>query len=263
MAVGAALPAPEATAPEAQPTVVAALEPAPAPQLVGAPKVVDRPSKFVAKLPDADRSRLDMLVQLASAEDSLQPQAQPASLVTGSTPGSTLGSTLAAAPPPRPMLASLTPSFPFPKRNPAAGAAPVTAAPAVAAPAAEPPPPHPFGAETGERTGWLAAPEYDDDHPDEMSYRPFALAPLLTETASFDDPALTAMTHPDAAETLELLDEEGTVLPMRFGTGRGETMAWAQEFRGNAVNVADIGAPEPSAPAGPRLVERSVKTLPR
>jgi len=236
---------------------MAALEPAP--RLVSAPKVVDRPSKFVAKLPDADRSRLDMLVKLASIENGTPAPAPQARLNDALVTGSTRAAAPAAA---KPVLASLTPSFPFPKR--------MSAAPADAPPAAERPsaddaaPAHPFGAAASERTTWLTAPEYDDDHPDEMSYRPFALAPLLTDTPSFDDPALATMTHPDPAETLELLDEEGTVLPMRFGTGHGQTMAWAQAFSGDAVNVAEIDpAAQPATAAAPRLVERSVKTLPR
>jgi uncharacterized protein YcbK (DUF882 family) len=267
MAVGAPLPPPETTTPEAKPTVLAALETGP--KLVGAPKLVDRPSKFVRKLPDADQSRLDMLVQLAQVEGRVESDqaAKPASLVTGSTQPAAAAPPPAARPeltketsskaaPPRPVLASLTPDFSFPKRQ---AETPATEEQAKADPATAEPP----GEGSSERSGWLTAPEYDDDHPDEMSYRPFALAPLLTDTSSFDDPALTTMVHPDAAETLDLLDEEGTVLPMRFGTGHAETMTWAQAFSGDAVNVAAISTPEPAAPAGPRLVERSVKTLPR
>lgn len=264
MAVGAPLPSPEETRPESMAPVVAlaadktASEPKVAlakavsddaapvalqPKLIGAPKPVDRPSTFVAKLPDADRSRLDMLVKLASldadAPAAKTPAAQqPAALITGSTP----------------MKASMTPDWPFAKR-------PVTETPAPAAPA------HPFGEEGSSdwRSGWTAAPEYDEDHPDELSYRPFALAPLLTETPSFDDPALATLVEPDPAQALDMLDDEGTALPMRFGTGRLETaMAWAQEFSGDAVHLeamtADVPQPETSHP---QLVSRAVKTLPR
>ncbi|MGE3231002.1 MAG: DUF882 domain-containing protein, partial [Hyphomicrobium sp.] len=222
MAVGAPLPPPEKTAPESMEALVAltaerapaeakvALLSAPAepqPRLVAAPKPVDRPSKFVSKLPDSERSRLDMLVKMASleAEQTPAPAAAPApALITGST-----------------MKASMTPDWPFSK--------PVTAAATPPAPAG---PAHPFGSEGSRdwRSGWTTAPEYDEDHPDELSYRPFALAPLLTETASFDDPALATLVHPDPEQALEMLDDEGTALPMRFGAGQLQTaMAWAQE----------------------------------
>jgi uncharacterized protein YcbK (DUF882 family) len=219
----------------------------PAPKLLAAPKPVDRPSTFVSKLPDADRSRLDMLVKLASIEsDHAQPQAQPASLITGSTP-------------PQPMRASMTPDWPFGKPKPLTGA-----------PAPQAAQGHPFGEEGASdwRSGWTAAPEYDEDHPDELSYRPFALAPLLTETPSFDDPALVTLVHPDAAQAFDMIDDEGTVLPMRFGAGRLETaMSWSQEFSGGAVHLDDLvaAAPpaQPSDPAHPQIVSRAVKTLAR
>ncbi len=91
------------------------------------------------------------------------------------------------------MAASMTPDLPFLKK-------PVTGAPAEPEPAtkgiaaAEA---HPFGeGSTDWRSGWIVAPEYDEDHPEELTYRPFALAPLLTETASFDDPRLQTMVGP-------------------------------------------------------------------
>ena len=230
-------------------TQVAALlsDTSPPPKLVAAPKPVDRPSTFVAKLPDGDRSRLDMLVKLASLEaEHTQPQAKPASLITGSTPS-------------QPMRASMTPDWPFGKPRPLTGAPPPSAAPE-----------HPFGEDGSSdwRSGWTAAPEYDEDHPDELSYRPFALAPLLTETPSFDDPALVTLVHPDAAQAFDMIDDEGTVLPMRFGAGRLETaMSWSQEFSGGAVHLDDLIAAAPPAPpadaAHPQIVSRPVKTLAR
>jgi len=265
MSVGAPMPPASETAPEAMASVVAltsdskqaepnvALAKAatesvaaePNPKLVTAPTLVDRPSKFVAKLPDGDRTRLDMLVKLASLE-AQQPAIapKPAALITGSTTMKT---------------ASMTPDWPFSKKS-------VTQEAAPAAPADESE--HPFGDGTTDwRSGWTVAPEYDEDHPDELSYRPFALAPLLTETASFDDPALTTLVHPDASMTFEALDDEGTAMPMRFGTGEVETaLAWAQEFRGEAVDLDALAAATPAPlpnQAGPQLVSRAVKTQPR
>ena len=264
MAVGAPLPPPEDVAPESRPSVVAladtgtpeapvaltktALETGP--KLVSAPRPVDRSSQLVSKLPDADRSRLDMLVKLASLDDE--------------TPSTPAAAPIATTQPPRPMQASMTPDWPFATRKQA-----VTETAAL--PQTDAAGPHPFNEQNkgGDgRSGWMSAPEYDEDHPDELSYRPFALAPLLTETASFDDPALTTMIAPDTDQALELIDDEGTVLPMKFGAGQFETaMAWAQEFSGDAVHLASM-APAPAAAATPpaahaQLTPRAVKTLPR
>lgn len=248
MAVGAPPPPPSQTAPQAPFVALAKAdaEVAPAawqPKLVSAPRPVDRSSELVAKLPDGDRSRLDMLVKLASLEAEPAPAVKPASLVTGSTP----------------MKASMTPDWPFGGRTTTPVTAPAAPPQATA---------HPFGEETSSdwRSGWTTAPEFDEDHPDELSYRPFALAPLLTETPSFDDPALATMVHPDQAQVLDLIDDEGTVLPMQFGAGRLETaMAWAQEFSGSAVHLETLAAAPPPAadPSHPQLVSRAVKTLPR
>jgi hypothetical protein len=116
----------------------------------------------------------------------------------------------------------------------------------------------------------MTAPEYDEDHPDELSYRPFALAPLLTETPSLDDPALANLVHPDVAQAIDMLDDEGTVLPLRFGAGQLQTaMAWAQAFSGSAVHLQDMqdaGVRSAEAPADasrPQLLSRAVTTLPR
>jgi uncharacterized protein YcbK (DUF882 family) len=279
MAVGAPQPTPADLAPEKKtPVSVAALPSPPAaakvtrvalnpaleapqaapPKLVAAPTPVDKPSKFVRKLPDADRSRLDMLVTLASLEPEAQspppaasvtppPQKAPAPLITGSAPIRNA------------MTASMTPDLPFPKK-------PVTGAvadprPAVAGIASAEP--HPFGeGSTDWRSGWVVAPEYDEDHPEELSYRPFALAPLLTETASFDDPALQTLVHPDPDMAIDMIDDEGVALPMRFGAGHQQTaMAWAQEFRGDPVYLDSLAAAPSSPNASARqLVSRSVKT---
>lgn len=249
------------------------------PKLVGAPKPIDRPSKFVAKLPDGDKNRLDMLVKLASLEAAppaaaVEPAKTPA-LITGSTPMRaamtpdlsllskkpvTAETPAKAATPPAPKpqaMAALAPAAAKPT------AAPPAAAPAVTDSAVE----HPFGEGSADwRSGWLTAPEYDEDHPEELSYRPFALAPLLTETPSFDDPALLTLVHPDSDMALAMLDDEGVALPMSFGAGHRQTaMAWAQEFRGDPVYLEALEAPQRADvnATARQLVSRSVKILPR
>lgn len=96
----------------------------------------------------------------------------------------------------------------------------------------------------------VAAPEYDDEHPEELSYRPFPIAPFLTVTASADDPALSGMVHPHLGKILETLDQETAAPPMRLrpGVHAAERM-WAQQFTGEAVdlsNLLDADAPLPN-----------------
>lgn len=79
--------------------------------------------------------------------------------------------------------------------------------------------------------GWVRAPAYDDEHPDELYYRPFPLAPLLTASASADDPVLAKLQHPDVAATLEFVSDEINALPMRFTPGNHiAAMLWTQQF---------------------------------
>ena len=111
----------------------------------------------------------------------------------------------------------------------------------------------------GADTTWAVAAEYDDDHPDELAYRPFPIEPFMTDTPSADDPKLAILFHPDAARTLDLLDQAGSVPPMRLRPGgQLARMMWAQSFQGSAV-ASDLNMGEPPAPAS-RLTDRKVKT---
>ena len=107
----------------------------------------------------------------------------------------------------------------------------------------------------------VAAPAYDEEHPDEMSYRPFPIAPFLTATASVDDPALVVMVHPDLSRVLELLDQPDSVPPMRLrpGVGAAEQM-WAQQSKGVPVDLSLLS--EPGTPR-PNREGRKVATQPQ
>ncbi len=109
----------------------------------------------------------------------------------------------------------------------------------------------------------VPAPAYDEEHPEELSYRPFPIAPFLTATASADDPALAGLVHPDLPRILEMMDQENTAPPMRLRPGiQAAQLMWAQQFKGEAVNFSsllDSGSP----PAGPQLPNRKVATQPQ
>jgi uncharacterized protein YcbK (DUF882 family) len=111
----------------------------------------------------------------------------------------------------------------------------------------------------GWSSGWAAAPAFDEEHPDEMSYRPFPVAPLLTDTASADDPTLTRMNHPRVQETLELLGKEDDDMPMKLRPGQQMVaLMVAQQFSGKAVDFSSVDDVLHD-PIG-QLARRSVKT---
>jgi len=112
--------------------------------------------------------------------------------------------------------------------------------------------------------GFAAAPAFDDEHPEELHYRPFPVAPLLTATASIDEPAIARMTAPDVVKILDLLDQPSAVPPMRFLPGRqtAETM-WAQQFKGQPVAFADASFGDGTEDLPTKLIPRGVKTSAR
>jgi uncharacterized protein YcbK (DUF882 family) len=108
---------------------------------------------------------------------------------------------------------------------------------------------------------FVPAPAYDEEHPEELSYRPFPIAPFLTATASADDPALARMAHPDLAKTLEMLDQGTSVPPMRLRVGsQAAQLMWAQQFRGEAINIASLVDLDASEATPARAPNRKVRT---
>jgi hypothetical protein len=89
---------------------------------------------------------------------------------------------------------------------------------------------------------FVLAPAYDEEHPEELSYRPFPIAPFLTATSSADDPALARLIHPDLGKALEMiLDHAGSAPPMRLRPGaQTAQMLWAQQFKGEAINLSSL-----------------------
>lgn len=197
--------------PTPAPQQVAMVEP---PKLVEAPRVVDRPSRFTA--PSAtERSKLSQLAQLASLAPSLP------KLVRGPEPvDRTSAETLIPKTPARAaggaQVASLDQKLQIPNT-----AMPLT--------------------DAGWGNGFVLAPAFDEEHPEELSYRPFPIAPLLTATASADDPALVTMQHPDIVRTLDMLDQAGSMPPMRLRPPQQvAALMISQQFKGEAVNVSAI-----------------------
>ena len=98
-----------------------------------------------------------------------------------------------------------------------------------------------MGASLSRDTTFVPAAAYDEEHPEELSYRPFPIAPFLTATASVDDPALARIVHPDLNKTLEMLDQAASVPPMRLRPGsQTAQLMWAQQFKGEAINLSSL-----------------------
>ncbi len=190
------------------------------PRLVEPPRLIDRPSRFA--VPTAtEQARLNDLVARASF-----------------------------TPPPAAAAPKLV-SLPAPAVRPKAGQPTVTAAL---------PPPVPPELPPQTLVSVAQAPDFDEDHPEELSYRPFPIAPLMTLTASADDPALAKMIHPDAARTLDLLDSAGSMPPMRLRPGlRVAEAMFTQQFKGEAVNLSVMQDAASVASSG-AMKSRKVKT---
>jgi hypothetical protein len=109
----------------------------------------------------------------------------------------------------------------------------------------------------------VAAPAYDEEHPEELSYRPFPIAPFLTQTASADDPALAVMVHPNFRKVLELLDQEDVTPPMRLRPGVHEAqLLWAQQSKGEPLDLSVLADGNGTAPSN-RRGGRKVATQPQ
>lgn len=209
------------------------------PHLLSTPRPVERPSHFTPTPSKSDRSKLDALV--ASAATTPIPE-----LVSGPKPAVRPQKALAAA--------ALAETGRTPKAQPTARVASLD--PAAAASVSDMSP-------DSLGNGWAEAPAFDEDHPEELAYRPFPLAPLLTDNVDSRDAPLADLQRPDVAATLDALDDTGSIAPMKFRPGQqlAEEM-WAQQFQGKAVHAeALMELAQRPPPAG--IENRSVQTSAR
>lgn len=125
----------------------------------------------------------------------------------------------------------------------------------------EPMPTGRFGwGSTGHELRWVPATEFDDEHPDELSYRPFAIAPLFTDSA--EEPLLATLVPHDVARTIEMIDQPVSRLPLHFRpSAQVAAKMWSQQFTGSAVGLDRLMDTAPPAPSGMR--QRAVQTSSR
>lgn len=215
----------------------------PKPKLVSEPKLVERASKFTPTS-TGDRSKLEALVQQAALMPAPklivgpQPAVRPQKALAAAALASS-GSTDRGPAPKGPLLASLTPD----RASDRASASITDMDP------------------TGVGNGWVQAPEFDEDHPEELAYRPFPLAPMLSASPTGLDPEFTELHHPDVAKTLEMIDDVGAIQPMKLRPGQQVAQVlWAQQFEGKAVHLdalKELDRPQPTTGIENRQVQTS------
>jgi uncharacterized protein YcbK (DUF882 family) len=189
------------------PVLVAALTP-PLPKLQSLPKLVERLPGLGTRPSDGERARL---------------------------------SALAAETMPR-LLAAPAPATRRAQQKPWGETLVASADPAVGRGTVSEPDRQRLNALLAQGATFVPAPAYDEEHPEELSYRPFPIAPFLTATSSADDPALARMVHPDLGKALEMiLDHLGSAPPMRLRPGsQTAQILWAQQFKGEAIDLSNL-----------------------
>ncbi len=97
-----------------------------------------------------------------------------------------------------------------------------------------------------------SAPDYDPEHPEELSYQPFPVLPLMGDTPLAEDRGIAALAPPAYGKARYLLTEpeRRIALALKPFTGASKVAA-AWEFSGPAVRnlLARSPAPAPAAPA--------------
>lgn len=101
------------------------------------------------------------------------------------------------------------------------------------------------------------APEFDDDHPDELSYRPFQILPLMSTEPIIRNTRVVAMVEPKYSHVMDLLAaSENYDMQFRPSPAAAE-MRWMGQFRGSAIIKMRPRAE--SAPTSPPLNQLAMR----
>lgn len=95
----------------------------------------------------------------------------------------------------------------------------------------------------------VGAPEVDEDHPEETSYVPFAIAVLMSNTSITYNHLVAHLTHPEQKDLSYLFENMDRPLAATFRKSSGyQGLAAAQTFSGRAVRsvYAELAPPAPT-----------------
>jgi hypothetical protein len=138
---------------------------------------------------------------------------------------------------------------------------PRTGGPAAVAPAASRPESLSADALKSWSNGFAQSPEFDEEHPEELSYRPFSIGPVLTAHIGNDHPVLARMQAPDTGRVYDLLDETERLFPLSFRPGRQMAeLAMAARFNGQPVGQEQLSRLRGQA-QGTGIKQRQVPTV--
>lgn len=91
------------------------------------------------------------------------------------------------------------------------------------------------------RSGWARAPEFDEEHPDELSYRTFPVTVFLTPNASLDQPEIAILRHPDFKVAHERLLDADAGLELSFKPqGKIAALTWDGQFAPEHVMLSGM-----------------------
>ena len=94
----------------------------------------------------------------------------------------------------------------------------------------------PKKAEVIETANVAYSPEVDEEHPDELNYRPFSISPLMTDKPIAEDENLAKISPPDYARNSVILADQRSYESARFRPGlQFAHLRWANEFVGTAT----------------------------
>lgn len=212
------------TSPQRVASLPKPIEPAP-PSLVEQPKLAARPAAMPVSLRASltpsfgDRERLAKLMKLAS---------DIPRLVTGPAPARRLPSLTGTSLPAPPNTA---PSSASRERQVASLGSPSL--------------PQSTLTDAGrfDWAGWISAPAYDDEHPEELSYRPFPITPYMTESA--EQPVMGELVAHDVTHTLDVLDQFDAAPTLSFRPSASVAgLLWAQQFTGSAIRIDAMREPD-------------------
>lgn len=111
-----------------------------------------------------------------------------------------------------------------------------------------------------EKNNVAYSPEFDEEHPEELNYRPFSLSPLMTDQPVAENEELLKLSPPDYAQASVLLKDNQSLASSRFRPGlQFAYLGLANQFIGNAITDLTPPPPVKSERAKRKVKKRNVK----